>query len=97
MHRWVDPIGWQCVEGDPEDAVTVEVPAGGVVAFSSLTPHCTGPNATDGIRKAYIVQYGPEGMRAVDGDWQHGAAPSGRRACDDPDRQFPVLRSGVAV
>jgi phytanoyl-CoA hydroxylase len=97
LHRWVDPIGWQCVEGDPPEAVTAEVPAGGVVAFSSLTPHSTGPNATDGVRKAYIVQYGPEGMRAVDGDWQHGAPPSGRRACDDPDRQFPVLRSGVAV
>ena len=76
LHRWVDPIGWQCVEGDPADAVTVEVPAGGVVAFSSLTPHCTGPNTTDGVRKAYIVQYGPDGMRAVDGDWQHGVAPT---------------------
>jgi phytanoyl-CoA hydroxylase len=97
LHHWVDPIGWQCVEGDPGGAVTVEVPAGGVVAFSSLTPHSTGPNTTGSARKAYIVQYGPQGMRAVDGDWEHGGEPTGERSCDDPDRQFPVLRDGQPV
>jgi ectoine hydroxylase-related dioxygenase (phytanoyl-CoA dioxygenase family) len=97
LHEWIDPIGWQCIDGDPDGSVAVEIPAGGVIAFSSLTPHSTGPNTTDGVRKAYIVQFGPDGMLAVDGDWQQGGEPTGRRACDDPDRQFPVLRDGLPV
>jgi len=31
------------------------------VLFSSLTPHRTGPNLTESCRKAYILQYAPEG------------------------------------
>ena len=96
LHHWVDPIGWQCLDA-PTGAVPAEVPAGGAVVFSSLTPHQTGPNITDGPRKAYIVQYGPVGMQRVVGDWQSGAAPSGTEACDDPDRQFAILREGVPV
>jgi ectoine hydroxylase-related dioxygenase (phytanoyl-CoA dioxygenase family) len=99
LHHWVDPIGWQCVpaEGAIDGAVAAEVPAGGAVVFSSLTPHFTGPNTTDGVRKAYIVQYAPAGTVTVAGDWQHGGAPSGSSPCDDPERQFPVLRGGEAV
>jgi hypothetical protein len=67
------------------------------VVFSSLTPHFTGPNTTAGVRKAYIVQYAPAGTVTVAGDWQHGGAPSGSSPCDDPERQFPVLRGGEAV
>ena len=96
LHQWIDPIGWQCID-DPTGAVPAEVPAGGAVVFSSLTPHQTGPNITTGPRKAYIVQYGPVGMQRVLGDWQSGAAPDGTEGCDDPDRQFAVLRDGVAV
>ena len=32
-----------------------------MVVFSSLTPHRTGPNVTNEVRKAYIVQYAPDG------------------------------------
>ena len=95
LHHWVDPIGWECLPADPVGAVAAEVPAGGAVVFSSLTPHLTGPNRTDAVRKAYIVQYAPVGMRRIEGDWLHGAAPSGSAPCDDPDRQFTVLRDGV--
>jgi phytanoyl-CoA hydroxylase len=58
------------------------VAAGGAVVFSSLTPHLTGPNLSDDVRKAYIVQYAPDGARTL--------APDGSVAgtCDDPDRQY---------
>jgi len=102
LHHWVDPIGWQCLpvdgaEGDAAAAVPAEVAAGGAVVFSSLTPHFTGPNTTDGVRKAYIVQYGPAGMAVVHGDWMAGGPPTGSAPCDDPERQFPVLRAGQPV
>jgi ectoine hydroxylase-related dioxygenase (phytanoyl-CoA dioxygenase family) len=97
LHHWVDPIGWECLAADPVGAVPAEVPAGGAVVFSSLTPHLTGPNTTDTVRKAYIVQYAPAGLRRIEGDWVHGAASSGFAPCDDPDRQFAVLHQGVPV
>jgi ectoine hydroxylase-related dioxygenase (phytanoyl-CoA dioxygenase family) len=97
LHDWVDPIGWECLHDDPPTVVAAEVPAGGVVAFTSLTPHFTGPNTTDGVRKAYIVQYAPAGTVTVQGDWASGAEPSGTTPCDDPARQFAVLRDGVPV
>ena len=96
MHHWVDPIGWECL-AKPAGAVAAEVPAGGAVVLSSLTPHLTGPNTTGAVRKAYIVQYAPAGMRAIEGDWLQGAAPSGSAPCDDPGRQFAVLRDGLPV
>jgi len=43
------------------DQVCVPAKAGSIVCFSSLTPHMTGPNTTDGIRKAYICQYARDG------------------------------------
>jgi phytanoyl-CoA hydroxylase len=95
-HHWVDPIGWECLT-DPEGAVAAEVPAGGVVVFSSLTPHYTGPNTTGAVRKAYIVQYGPVDLRIIEGKWNEGEEPTGSSPCDDPDRQYPVLRGGLPV
>lgn len=95
-HHWVDPIGWECLS-DPPGAVAAEVPAGGVVVFSSLTPHYTGPNTTGEVRKAYIVQYGPTDLRIIEGKWNEGEAPTGSAPCDDPDRQYPVLRDGHPV
>ena len=60
--------------------------------FSSLSPHLTGPNTTDAVRKAYILQYAPDGARVLQGD---SSAPStGSVLADDPDRQFPVLVGG---
>ncbi|HWW44549.1 MAG TPA: phytanoyl-CoA dioxygenase family protein, partial [Acidimicrobiia bacterium] len=75
LHHWVDPIGWECFADNPEGAVATELPAGGAVVFSSLTPHLTGPNLTDAVRKACIVQYAPVGVRRLEGDWQHGDRP----------------------
>jgi hypothetical protein len=72
------------------------VAAGGAVVFSSVTPHLTGPNTTDAVRKAYIVQYAAAGAQILQGDPDAGP-PSARVSADDPDRQFPVLRAGVAT
>ena len=66
-----------------------EVSAGGVVVFSSLTPHLTGPNTTDAVRKAYILQYAPAGATMIKDD--------GPVACDDPERQYPIVRDGYRV
>ena len=81
------PFGLRCLEDAP-GAVPVEARAGSVVVFSSLTPHRTGPNATDAVRKAYIVQYAPSDAMVVE-------TGSGRRVPQtDERRQFEVLRGG---
>ena len=94
-HTYVDPLGWECLH-DPAGEVTSEVPAGGAVVFSSLTPHLTGPNTTGDERKAYILQYAPAGAEVLHGDPASGP-PSERVACDAPERQFRVLADGRPV
>lgn len=95
QHRYVDPLGWECFE-DPDDVATAEVGAGGIVVFSSLTPHLTGPNTTDAVRKAWILQYAPAGAEILRGDPAADTDPTAESA-DRPDRQFPVLRDGQWV
>ncbi len=83
-------IGEECW-GDWDLAVDVPVRAGSVVVFTSLTPHATRCNDTDEVRKAYIVQYVPDGAVARDGD------PSGagtQRELVDPALNPPVLVAG---
>ena len=94
-HRFVDPLGWECLDDAP-GAVVAPVAAGGAVVFSSLTPHLTGPNTTDEVRKAYILQYAPDGAEVLIGDPAAGR-PVERRRADDPARQYPVLVGGAAV
>jgi ectoine hydroxylase-related dioxygenase (phytanoyl-CoA dioxygenase family) len=84
-------LGYQCLD-DPEGAVGVEAQPGDVVVFSSLTPHRTGPNRTDRLRKAYILQYAPDGAETLIGSPDAGP-PTGRVRQDDPDRQFLVTDS----
>jgi len=91
-HDYVEPLGYECFR-DPPRAVSAPVPAGGAVVFSSLTPHLTGPNLTEDVRKAYILQYAPVGAETLVGDPSLGP-PETRHPCDDPDRQFAVLRGG---
>ena len=83
-HWWTD-VGWRCVDDDA-GAVPVEARVGDVICFSSLTPHRTGPNVTDEVRKAYILQYCAEGSTAFD-----------PRPQNDDTRQFPVTRDGEPV
>ena len=88
------PIGQECW-GDDGAATAVPVGAGSIVVFTSLTPHRTARNTTDDVRKAYIVQYAPDGAVA------YRPAADGTRGpaepLDDDRRQFPVLRGGLPV
>ena len=95
QHRFVEPLGWEIIESHP-DAVAAPVGKGGIVVFSSLTPHLTGPNTTDAVRKAYILQYAPDGATIVTGDPAVGD-PTGRSLADAPTRQFPILVGGNAI
>ena len=90
LRHWMTDLGWRCLSEAP-DAVAVPARAGSIVVFSSLTPHRTGPNLTDAVRKAYIVQFAPDGARVVrvDGD----SAPT-YTPCNEPTRQFLVLDGG---
>lgn len=94
-HRYVDPLGFECMDGHPA-ARAVEAGAGDIVVFSSLTPHLTGPNLTDRARKAWIVQYCPDGAAVLEGDPARGR-PERRVPCASEDRQFPVVHGGELV
>jgi len=94
-HDYVDPLGYECFD-EPLSKIAAPVKAGGAVVFSSLTPHLTGPNTTDAVRKAYILQYSHAGSEALRGDPDAGP-PSAREPCNSPKRQFPVLRGGRNV
>ncbi len=86
-------LGFECFSEPPEQSVPVPVRAGGIVVLSSLTPHMTGPNlSTDRERKAYIVQFAPDGAEVITA----GVAGAPRTRCDAPERQYPILAGGQA-
>ena len=92
LHRPTD-LGFECFSSPPGKAVPVPLRAGSIAVFSSLTPHMTGPNLTaDRERKAYIVQFAPDGAEVV----PPGDGSVARTRCDAPDRQYPVLEAGRA-
>jgi ectoine hydroxylase-related dioxygenase (phytanoyl-CoA dioxygenase family) len=89
------PVGEECW-GDWSAAVEVPVRAGSVVVFSSLTPHATRRNTTDAVRKAYILQYAPDGAIARHGDPASGP-PTRDEPLGDDDRRYWIVRNGVRV
>jgi phytanoyl-CoA hydroxylase len=93
LRHWREDAGWRCLE-DPPDAVPVPARAGGVVVFSSLTPHATGPNRSDAVRKSYIVQFAPDGAKVL---LEDPSGPVVEVPQDDPDRQPLLLRGGRPV
>ena len=95
LHHYVEPLGWECLT-DPQGTIPAPVGAGGIVVFSSLTPHLTGPNTTDAVRKAYILQYAATGAMEQLGDATAGP-PTGEQPCADPGHQFPILAAGQPV
>jgi len=85
LEHWLTPAGFRCADEVP-DAVPVPARAGDVIAFSSLAPHRTGPNLKQGsVRKAYILQYAPDGAYTI----RDGV----RTPQNDPARQFPITKS----
>lgn len=91
-HEYSD-IGFVCLS-QPTDAVAVPVRAGGIVVFSSLTPHSTGPNRSHAVRKAYIVQYAPNGAEVVQ---PASRGPARRVPATEEGRQYEVLRGGSRI
>lgn len=87
-HR-LTPLGFQCTE-NPDNAVPVCAEPGDIVAFSSLTPHRTGPNLSQSVRKAYILQYAHNDAEAITRDGE-------RLKQQDPVRQFEILKDGQVL
>jgi ectoine hydroxylase-related dioxygenase (phytanoyl-CoA dioxygenase family) len=94
LRHELGPLGYVCAEQTPSDAVCVPARAGSIVAFSSLTPHATGPNHTSDVRKAWIVQYAPDGAVKYEPDGKGGFDPT---PANDPGFQFPVVAGGRDV
>lgn len=87
----VSDLGLVCFDEPPREAICAPVRAGGIVVFSSLTPHATGPNTSAETRRAYIVQYAPDGAATLRRD-ERGEIT--REPCTAPERQYAVLRDG---
>jgi ectoine hydroxylase-related dioxygenase (phytanoyl-CoA dioxygenase family) len=91
LEHQLSDLGFVCVEEEPASVISAPVRAGGVVVFSSLTPHYTGPNtSTDRIRKSYIVQFAPDGARVI----QKQGEGYSETPCNAPERQYPILVNG---
>lgn len=57
-------IGKSCYSLDePEQGVPVPLKAGSMAVFWSLTVHKSGLNVTDGVRKAFVIQYAVAGLK----------------------------------
>jgi ectoine hydroxylase-related dioxygenase (phytanoyl-CoA dioxygenase family) len=89
------PVGEECW-GDWTAAVEVPVRAGSIVVFTSLTPHATGRNTTNDVRKAYILQYAPDGAVAYHGDPASGP-PTKTEVLGDDTRRYWIVRDGARV
>lgn len=68
----------------PEEGVPAVVPAGSIVAFTSVNFHCSGTNYTNNLRRAYLAQYSAEPLLSDDGSRLWGNAE-------------PLLRDGKSA
>ena len=91
-HYIVPTLGYECFENPPSAPVVAEIKAGGAVFFSSLTPHLTGPNCSNNVRKAYIVQYARHDAIVLEGNATDGA-PTGSHTIASESRGIAVLES----
>lgn len=56
-HEWDEKANaWRCIFA-PDRVELAELPEGGLVVFSRLTPHCSGPNTTDSIRLGLQIAF----------------------------------------
>ena len=70
-----------------DKAIPLPLKSGSIAVFSSLTPHRTGPNTSEGIRKSYILQYAPDGA-------QRKISGSLSEPVNNKERQFFVVKDG---
>jgi len=89
LHHETTDIGYE-IPLDSSDSVTLPLKAGSIAVFSSLTPHRTGPNLNEDIRKAYILQYAPEGSKRL-------ISHSLSEEVNEESRQYFVLKEGSKV
>lgn len=60
------PIGKECHSlSDPDQGVPCPLKAGSMAAFWSLTVHKSGLNVSDGMRKAFVIQYSAADLKYV--------------------------------
>ena len=86
LHHEPTDLGYE-IDLDDADAVCLPLKAGSIAVFSSLTPHRTGPNMSENIRKSYILQYAPEGS-------ERKISHSLSEPVNDKSRQFLILKDG---
>ncbi len=85
IEHWDSPIGRVCYSSDePDQGIRVPIKAGSLIAFWSLTFHKSGPNVSDGTRKAFVIQYSQSPL-------YH--AGSGARV----ENLLPIARNGQSV
>ena len=92
-HYFVPTLGYECFENPPSTPVVAEIKAGCAVFFSSLTPHLTGPNNSNDVRKAYIIQYAQHDAVVLEGNAADGAS-TGSNTIASESRGIAVLESG---
>jgi phytanoyl-CoA hydroxylase len=60
------PNGWAGHPADhPDQGIQVPIPRGSMILFWSTVLHKSGPNLSGGMRKAYVIQYCPQGLAKV--------------------------------
>ena len=96
--------GWAISDLRSDDAVCVPLKARSVAILWSLTPHMTGPNNTESVRKAYICQYAPDGydnrIWDKDANGGHGGLMQtdvAEKTVVNEDRNFLVLKDTKGV
>ncbi len=65
-HAWVEETRELNGYDGKEQGRAIECRAGGIVVFSSLTLHRSGPNTTRSVRRAYLAQYSSTAIRDPD-------------------------------
>ena len=87
-HETTD-LGFEIPLND-KDAIPLPLKSGSIAVFSSLTPHRTGPNTSNGVRKSYILQYAPDGAKRK-------ISNSLSEPVNDESRQFYVVKDGFTL
>jgi len=59
-HKWSEKSSDLKMEVDESKTVTCSIDEGGIILFSSRTPHASYPNKSDQNRPAYLCQYSSE-------------------------------------